>query len=104
MRLPLSSKEFERMPEPHNNPVMNGGLFRIRREYFRHLDDCNKRLEICGEQFELSYKIWLCGARLLEVPCSRVAVIKFPETLAPDLLRTCLPVTQLIMLRVRHKV
>uniref|UniRef100_A0A1B0AC90 Uncharacterized protein n=1 Tax=Glossina pallidipes TaxID=7398 RepID=A0A1B0AC90_GLOPL len=74
VQLPLLSKEFERMPVPHSNSVINEGLFTIRREHFWHLDDSDGGLKICGaKQFELSFQIWLRGARLLEVPCSRVA-------------------------------
>ncbi|XP_016959200.1 polypeptide N-acetylgalactosaminyltransferase 8 [Drosophila biarmipes] len=73
IQLPLLKEEAVALPAPHKNPIMNGGLFAIGRQWFAELGGYDKGLKIWGaEQFELSLKLWLCGGQILEVPCSRV--------------------------------
>ncbi|XP_067648419.1 N-acetylgalactosaminyltransferase 6-like [Eurosta solidaginis] len=73
VQLPLRDEERQLLPAPHQNPVMNGGLFAITAKYFWHLGAYDAGLDVWGaEQFELSFKIWMCGGRILEVPCSRM--------------------------------
>ena len=55
---------------------MAGGLFSINRQYFKDLMYYDPGLEILGgENFEISYKLWMCGGGMLFVPCSRVGHI-----------------------------
>ncbi|XP_030371943.1 polypeptide N-acetylgalactosaminyltransferase 8 [Scaptodrosophila lebanonensis] len=73
VQLPLLPAEAALLPAPHDNPIMNGGLFAIRKQWFFELGAYDEGLRVWGgEQFELSLKLWLCGGRILEVPCARV--------------------------------
>ena len=57
--------------EPYEMPFAPGALFAIRRDEFIRLGAYDRGLYVWGaENMELSLKIWLCGGRLVQVPCS----------------------------------
>eukprot|EP00045_Choanoeca_perplexa_P012946 m.144167 g.144167 ORF g.144167 m.144167 type:complete len:630 (-) comp16187_c0_seq8:1312-3201(-) len=59
--------------DPVPSPAMAGGLFAMRRDYFFESGSYDMGQKTWGgENLEMSFRLWMCGARIESVPCSRV--------------------------------
>lgn len=72
-KLPRYPIEEDKILDPFPTPIMTGGIFMIRKDYFFEIGPYDEELIIWGaENLEMSFKVNLCGGKLLEVPCSRI--------------------------------
>eukprot|EP00915_Cephaloidophora_sp_WS-2016_P003065 GHVH01004147.1.p1 GENE.GHVH01004147.1~~GHVH01004147.1.p1 ORF type:complete len:656 (+),score=72.00 GHVH01004147.1:1005-2972(+) len=62
--------------EPSSSPVMAGGLFAASKQVFFAVGGYDLGMGSWGaENVELGFRLWMCGARIDCMPCSRVAHI-----------------------------
>jgi len=60
--------------EPFQCPIMCGGIFAMGREFFMQAGTYDENMDTWGgENFEMSFRLWMCGGELVTVPCSRIA-------------------------------
>ncbi|XP_059154046.1 polypeptide N-acetylgalactosaminyltransferase 10-like [Physella acuta] len=84
---------YKRMPmkpmdetTPHPTPSMVGCAFAITRRWWEELGKYDPGLRIwSAEQYEISFKSWMCGGSVVDAPCSRIAHLFRPLPYAQDL-------------------
>lgn len=70
----LLRAQERQLTEPFHAPVMCGGIFAMGREFFLASGSYDEAMDTWGgENFEMSFRLWMCGGEIVTVPCSRIA-------------------------------
>lgn len=78
--LPLRPEDQKSPSDNFKSGVMMGCIFSISAKFFWELGGYDTGLSIWGgEQYELTFKVWLCNGEQYDVPCSRVAHLYRPR-------------------------
>jgi polypeptide N-acetylgalactosaminyltransferase len=76
--------------DPIPTPTMLGAFFVIMKDNFIRLGMYDEGYEIWGaENLELSFKVWMCGGEMHQIPCSHAAHMfrkKHPYTVSKNLM------------------
>lgn len=61
------------LSSPVKTPIISGGLFAISKRFLQQLGYYDDGLKLWGgDNFDISFKVWMCGGTLEVVPCSHV--------------------------------
>ncbi|EDW70568.1 putative inactive polypeptide N-acetylgalactosaminyltransferase 12 isoform X2 [Drosophila virilis] len=71
--VPLTWQQIKQLPRPFATAVLRTSVFAIDADWFNKLAHLDMHLNgPAAAELELSLKVWRIGARVLQVPCSRV--------------------------------
>ncbi|KII63974.1 Polypeptide N-acetylgalactosaminyltransferase 10 [Thelohanellus kitauei] len=79
-------RERKSIVDPVPSPVMAGGLFAISKKWWKILGGYDPGLFAWGgEQYELSFKVWMCQGSMYNIPCSHIGhVYRGPGLIRKD--------------------
>ncbi|KAH9524895.1 Polypeptide N-acetylgalactosaminyltransferase 3 [Bulinus truncatus] len=59
--------------KPREGATMVGAAFAVDKKFFLHLGGYDEAMSVWGgENLEMGWRVWLCGGRLMHLPCSRI--------------------------------